>query len=45
VNATVMSVQRWTMPDESADPFVCERRSRPLVRLHPPGSETVREES
>lgn len=41
VNPTVMSVQRWTMPDESADPFVRELRARPLVRLYPPDTATA----
>lgn len=36
VNPTVMSVQRWTMPEEAADPFVRDLRARPLVRLYPP---------
>lgn len=43
VNPTVMSVQRWTMPEEKADPFVRELRTRPLVRLHPPGIDTANE--
>jgi DNA-binding transcriptional ArsR family regulator len=41
VNPTVMSVQRWTMREESADPFVRALRSRPLVRLYPPDAETA----
>lgn len=45
VNPTVMSVQRWTMPDETADAFVRELRARPLVRLHPPATDTANEES
>lgn len=43
VNPTVMSVQRWTMPEEKADQFVRELRTRPLVRLHPPGIDTANE--
>ena len=44
VNPTVMSVERWTMPDEAADPFVRELRVRPLVRLHPPDPDTEAKE-
>ncbi len=36
VNPTVMSVRRWNMPQEAADPFVRGLRARPLVRIHPP---------
>ncbi len=45
VNPTVMSVQRWTMPEETADPFVRGLRTRPLVRLHPSDADTASEES
>jgi DNA-binding transcriptional ArsR family regulator len=45
VNPTVMSVQRWTMPEETADPFVRGLRSRPLVRLHPSDVYIASEES
>jgi len=45
VNPTVMSVRRWTMPAETADPFVRELRGRPLVRLYPPVTDTGNEES
>jgi len=41
VNPTVMSVQRWTMPDETADPVVRALRGRPLVRLYPPVTDTA----
>ena len=44
VNPTVMSVKRWRIPDETADPFVRELRARPLVRLHPPQAQASREE-
>lgn len=40
VNPTVMSVQRWTMSEETADPFVRDLRARPLVRLYPPDAST-----
>ncbi len=44
VNPTVMSVQRWRMPQESADPFVRELRGRPLVQLYPPSTVEPEEE-
>lgn len=44
VNPTVMSVQRWTMPQDTADPFVRDLRARPLVRLYPPDVTTFAEE-
>jgi hypothetical protein len=44
VNPTVMSVRRWRMPDEAADPFVRELRARPQVRLYPPEAQASRED-
>lgn len=43
VNPTVMSVQRWRIPEEAADPFVRELRGRPLVRLYPAEVPAVRD--